>query len=211
MRLFLSSFGISNCPERLVAMAGRGSRVGLVLNALDNFPRDRAERLASQTKTLKDLGFKPAEVDLRDHFSSITIGDALHDKGLLWISGGNAFILRRAMRQSGFDALISRLLAADRLMYAGFSAAACCAAPSLRGIELVDDPSTVPECYSVQVIWDGLRLIDYHIAPHYQSAHSESVAIDNLIAFYQHQNLPYRALQDGEALIVDGNETSIIG
>jgi dipeptidase E len=47
---------------------------------------------------------------------------------VLWINGGNAFLLRRAMRQSGFDSLIHEFLQGDRFVYAGFSAAVCCAA-----------------------------------------------------------------------------------
>jgi len=48
-------------------------------------------------------------------------------RSLIWINGGNAFPLRRAMRQSGFDEVAWALLASDEIVYVGFSAATCCA------------------------------------------------------------------------------------
>ena len=51
--------------------------------------------------------------------------------------GGNSFLLLRAMKQSGFDKLIVPLVENDILVYAGFSAGAVLATPTLHGIELV--------------------------------------------------------------------------
>src|SRR6185437_8181439 len=164
LRLYLSSFLVGNRPDRLVSLAGSGARAALILNALDNAPAARSEWRFSQAQALQDLGFTTEEVDLRDYFAAPNrLAAALQDKGLLWINGGNAFLLRRAMRQSGFDRLIHDLLAVDRLVYAGFSAAACCAAPTLRGIEFVDDPGAEAEGYALGIVWDGLGLIDRNL------------------------------------------------
>jgi dipeptidase E len=69
------------------------------------------------------------ELDLREYFD-----DAV------WINGGNAFLLRREMQHLA----IRELLQADKIVYAGFSAAVCCAAAALRGAEMVDDPGKKP-------------------------------------------------------------------
>jgi len=212
LRLYLSSFLFGNRPDRLVALAGQGGRAGLILNALDNLPAVRTNWLAAQTEALKALGFAPAEVDLRDHFGAqVGLMAALEDKDLLWITGGNAFLLRRAMRQSRFDTEIHSLLASDRLVYAGFSAAACCATPTLRGIELVDDPDTVTQGYDAATIWDGLGLIDRCVAPHYQSDHPEAELIEQTVRYYQRQGMPYVALRDGQALVVDSALCEVVG
>ena len=63
----------------------------------------------------------------------------------MWINGGNAFILRRAMKQSGLDELVVGALRRDRIVYAGFSAAAVIAYSSLKGLDLTDNPEEVPE------------------------------------------------------------------
>ena len=58
----------------------------------------------SQKEALGNLGFVPEELDLRHYFESPQgLAPALAGRGLIWIIGGNAFLLRRAMRQSGFD------------------------------------------------------------------------------------------------------------
>jgi hypothetical protein len=79
---------------------------------------------------------------------------------LVWINGGNAFILRRAMKQSGFDKLVRAALVRDALVYAGFSAAAVVAYESLKGLELVNDPHDVPFGYDADVVWEGLGLME---------------------------------------------------
>jgi hypothetical protein len=70
MRLYLSSFAMGNHPERLAALAPRGTRASVVVNALDDFPGARQEWLASQSEALERLGFIPEELDLRSYFDS---------------------------------------------------------------------------------------------------------------------------------------------
>jgi dipeptidase E len=212
VRLYLSSFKTGNCPERLVSLAGPGTRAALILNALDNFPHARKEWLSTQSAALASLGLLPYEVDLREYFGAADrLACALESAALLWINGGNAFLLRRAMRQSGFVSVIGGLLMSHRLVYAGFSAGACCAGPSLRGLEFVDDPQAAPEGYMSQTIWDGLGLVEQHIAVHYKSDHSESGAIEKTVSYYQQHNMPYIALRDGQAFVMDGEKTEIVG
>jgi|SRR5580658_6162137 dipeptidase E len=211
MRLYLSSFKLGNQPQRLVSLVGAGRRAALILNALDNLPAARADWLATQAQALHQLGLEVEELDLRLHFG---IGNGLRhvfeNIDVLWINGGNAFLLRRAMRQSGFDSLIHEFLQGDRFVYAGFSAAVCCAAPTLRGAELVDDPTAVTEKYDPEVVWDGLGLINYNVAVHYKSNHSESEAVEKEIGYYEAHRMPYKTLVDGQVLIVNDRSEAIV-
>ena len=212
MRLYLSSFGLGNRPERLVALVPPRARVKVVVNALDNFPQARDEWLGRERQDLERLGFLPEELDLRDCFGSPSrLERALDGIGLIWITGGNAFLLRRAMRQSGFDGLIHALLSSDRLVYAGFSAAACCAGLTLRGLECVDDPTAVTDRYDRETIWDGLGLIGKAIAVHFQSLSPEGSAIKQTVADWKSRNVPHLTLRDGEALVVSGEHVEAVG
>ena len=47
---------------------------------------------------------------------------------LVWVMGGNAFVLRRAMKQSRFDSIIEDMLARDAIIYGGDGAGAAVAA-----------------------------------------------------------------------------------
>jgi dipeptidase E len=212
VRLYLSSFLLGNRPEELLALAGGRRRAAVVLNALDNRQDVRDRFLASQTEAIVKLGFAAAELDLRDFFARPkALRARLADIDLLWINGGNAFILRRAMKQSGFDAAVRERLAQDAIVYAGFSAAAVVAAPDLHGLEIIDTPNDAPPGYEPAVVWEGLGLVPFAIAVHYKSDHRESPLTDKEIAYYEANGTPYKALRDGEALVVRGAVMRIAG
>jgi dipeptidase E len=212
MRLYLSSFDLGNRPDELVALAGAARRAAVIVNALDNAPDARARWLAAQTDRLADLGFSVVELDLRRYFGATDrLQQFVSGIDLVWINGGNAFILRRAMKQSGFDGLIKAAVARDDIVYAGFSAAAVIAFDSLKGLELVDDPADVPSGYDPDIVWEGLGLVPFAIAVHFKSDHPESQAVDREIAYYEAVGIPYRTLRDGEALIVHDGREKIVG
>jgi dipeptidase E len=207
MRLYLSSFDVGDEPAEFVKLAPRG-RVGIIMNALDNRPLARPAWQAAQTKKLERLGFTVEPLDLRDFFGRA--GDlAAHMEALdaVWVNGGNAFLLRRAMRLSGFDHALTGALAADDIAYGGFSAAAVVLAASLRGLELVDDPHDVPEGYPEDVPWDGLGVLAFSIVVHFDSDHPETEGSRKEAAFYEACGIPYRTLRDGQALVIcNGSE-----
>ncbi len=201
MRLYLSSFDVGNHPDELVALAGQARRVAIILNALDHRPQARTGWLDRQTSKLAGLGFGVVELDLRNYFrASEPLRQFLGDVDLVWINGGNAFILRRAMKQSGFDAIVRDAIARDAIVYAGFSAAA-----------VTDNPHEVPAGYDPEIVWDGLGIVPFAIAVHYQSDHPESASVEREIAFYEASGIPYRTLRDGEALVIHGERERIVG
>ena len=120
----------------------------------------------------------------------------------LWVVGGNTFILRRAMQQSGLDSILLKRQGAQ-FVYAGYSAGICVMTPTLKGIHLVDDPTIIPEGYSEEIVWDGLNLVPFCIAPHYRSDHPESKLIEKSVAFFIENKIPFIALRDGEVYIRD--------
>jgi len=65
----------------------------------------------------------------------------------------------------------------------------------------------MPDGYSCEIIWTGLGLIPFCIAPHYRSDHSESALIDKSVEYFIQQKIPFVALHDGEALILDSKTT----
>ncbi|GEP11297.1 Type 1 glutamine amidotransferase-like domain-containing protein [Methylobacterium gnaphalii] len=202
MRLYLSSLDLGDTPAELVALAPRG-RVALIMNALDGDEASRGMWRATETDALQALGFTVDELDLRRFFGDAAgLRTALAGFDMVWINGGNTFVLMRAMRLSGFDRIITDRLAEDSIVYGGFSAATVAATPSLRGIEAVDDPNEVPEGYPSEIVWDGLGLVPFRVAVHYRSDHPESADVEREIAFYEREGLAYRTLRDGQVLIV---------
>jgi dipeptidase E len=75
--------------------------------------------------------------------------------------------------------------------------------PTLRGLELVDEPPR-----GLDPIWDGLRLVDFAIVPHYRSDPPLGPEIDRAVAFWEAARTPYRTLRDGETISISGQRLS---
>lgn len=212
MRLYLSSFRLGNQPDRLREMAGTAKRAAVILNACDGLGEAaRKLRLDQEIAALEELGFTAEEMDLRRHTGAgADLATTLSRYGLVWVRGGNSFVLRRIMRASGFDGAIRKLTDDDALVYGGFSAAGAVAAPSLRGAELVDDPGDVPAGYPAAIVWEGLGLLPVAFVPHHRSGHPESPLIDGYVDHLIEHHRPFIALRDGQVLTVEGRELTVL-
>ena len=206
MRLYLSSFRMGDQPERLVELVEPGRRAAVIANAMDDQPRDeREEGVQRELAALSELGLEAEELDLRAFVDPPgRIAAELRRYSLVWLRGGNVFMLRYALAASGADAALVELLRRDELVYAGYSAGPCVLGPTLRGFEIVDDPTAVHAVHGAEPVWDGLGVLDYVIVPHVDSpGHPETERCDALAARYRAQRVPHRTLRDGEAIVID--------
>lgn len=212
MKLYLSSYKFGNHPEELAKLAGFNKKAVVIMNAVDFGDKERkALSTQNQIQQLNILGFKAKELDLREYSNKQDeLEKLLSGVGLVWVHGGNCFILQRAYKLSGFGKIIKNLVEKDKIIYAGFSAAVCVITPTLHGAELVDDPDVVPGGYEKEFDWDGLSLIKYNVAVHYHSDHPESADVEKEIIYYQKNNIPYKTLKDGEVIIINGNQENLL-
>ncbi len=214
MRLYLSSSRMGYRFDRLVDLAGPKARVAVIPNAADFIPGvARAlylQHVLNPIERFRKYGLQANELDLRHYFGRpAKLEAALADIGVVWASGGNTFLLRRAMRQSGFDTLLRRRLAEDSLVYAGWSAGAVIAGPTLRGIEQMDAPGRLAQGYEPAPIWDGLGLRPYVIVPHFASNRPEAAAA-RCAQVLQARGVPHRTLRDGQAIVVEGDREELV-
>ena len=109
MRLFLSSYGLGNAPDELSALVGDNKRTAIIMNSQDaKTPESRTERLQREIDALTALGLRPEELDLRQYFGKPDeLKEFIKNFGLVWVRGGNVFVLRKAFKQSGFDEIIT--------------------------------------------------------------------------------------------------------
>lgn len=212
MKLYLSSYFLGSHPEEIAKLVGSNKRVGIIMNAGDMYGGEKhLTYLASEVEKMKAIGLMAEELDLRDYFAdNEALKARLERYGLVWVTGGNSFVLRRAMKMSGFDIFIKDLVSREALVYGGFSAGSCVAAQTLKGIDLVDDPEQVPEGYDKEVIWEGLGLVDFSIAPHYRSGHPESEEMEEVVEYFEENDMPYRTLRDGGVLVINGTDVRLI-
>ncbi|TLF82243.1 Type 1 glutamine amidotransferase-like domain-containing protein [Nocardia cyriacigeorgica] len=206
MRLFLASYRFGAHVDVLAALAGPPGRVAVIANACDAWPQARAAAVTSDLVPLRTLGYRPEEVDLREYAGRAeALAQRLAEFSMLWVRGGNTFVLRAQFARSGADVVIPRLLAADALVYAGYSAGACVLAPDLHGLETADDPAEVLPACGIEARWDGLGLIDRPIVPHIDSATDPDGDSNRLAAAYRAAGIEHWALTDDDVLVVDGD------
>lgn len=212
MRLYLSSFRLGNEPEKFSDLVSGNKRAAVILNAHDYFPeKERHHCLKEEFRDLEKIGLNPEEIDLRKYNGTKEkLEEVLVRYDTLWIPGGDSFLLRRAMFDSGFDIVIKNLLKEDRIVYAGYSAGVVVLAPALRGLELADDDSKVFATYKEECLYEGLNILPYNIVPHYKSQHGKSEMMDKVVEFFMSENMNYKTLQDGQAIVIDGDKEEII-
>ncbi|WP_370183158.1 Type 1 glutamine amidotransferase-like domain-containing protein [Rhodococcus wratislaviensis] len=227
MRLFLSSYRFGADPARLLSLVGRPGRVGVIAAAADAWPRTaRTSAVVSDVMPLTRLGFTPEEVDLRDyigsdgHARSAALKERLDGFGMLWVRGGNTFVLRAQMARSGADRVIPELLRSDSLVYAGYSAGACVMTPTLHGLDSSDDPAEVVATCGMEPLWDGLGVVGFAIVPHHPPAElpgaedaaplEDAAAVRRTVNALRLAGVEYRTLTDDQAIVVNGDRTELV-
>ncbi len=206
MRFYLSSYKLGNHPKLLKELKPKNNNlIAFIPNALDY--SDDLERRKKSEKENKDnlekLGFVVENIDLRKYFGKKNLLKKRLEKfGSFFVRGGNTFVLRQAMKLSGFDDLFKKMVKSKKdLLYVGYSAGVCILAPSLKGLDLVDDSLAKPYTYR-RTIWSGLNTLDYLVVPHYKSNHPESEDMEMVVDYCNKNKIPFKTLMDGEVIII---------
>jgi hypothetical protein len=95
------------------------THAAVIVNACDLMSDDeRRTRLDDEVVALRGLGLSANEIDLRRYFRDPSrrrgLGHELDNYDLIWVRGGNSFVLRRAMQASGLDLMLRERLAPKR-------------------------------------------------------------------------------------------------
>lgn len=203
--LYLSSSGLA-ADRKVLTAPSDNARALVVLNALDGSSARRQDVFDAEAAGLVALGYSCHELDLREHFGDPeNLAATLAQAQLVWVAGGNTFVLARATAQAGFDTALRQVQDDQDLTYGGYSAGACLAGPDLAGIDLMDDPNMIPDGYNAEAAPRTLRLIDERIVPHWKSKTPESSGASNTAKFLQKARLQFRCLKDGETYVIGGS------
>ncbi len=207
MKCYLSSFKFGNEIATLKSMIPANNRVAYINNSRDHKAPDK-ERLALDLAELNELGFDAFHLDLKQYFGKTEqLSEKLAEIGALWVVGGNTFVLRQAMRLSGFDTLFASLVQRDDFLYGGYSAGICILGEDLRSIDHVDEPFIFPFAEITEPIYEGLGLFNYMILPHYDSDHPESQDIQKEVERCIEKKWLFKVLRDGEVIIFQKTPT----
>ncbi|MBY4131521.1 Type 1 glutamine amidotransferase-like domain-containing protein [Rhodococcus fascians] len=213
MKLFLSSYRFGGHSDAFVQLTGPPGDLAVIANASDAWPAAaRDSSLLSEFGPLRALGYRPKEIDLREYVGRPDAFErALDGFGAVWVRGGNTFVLRAQLARSGADDILTRRVRGDSIVYGGYSAGACVAAPSLIGVEDADDPGEVRPATGIDTVWDGLELVDFSIVPHLDSVLDENDSGWATLRRLRRDGVRSHGLTDEQAIVVDDSGTRILG
>ena len=167
MKLYLTSYRIPT-PEDLFKLFEKSAEkvsTGIITNAKDKKPADERDQKLNDVKSyLSNLGLvRSAFVDLKQYADPIQMGRELARYDMLFVVGGNSFVLNEVMHSTGFSSIVKTLLQSG-ICYVGESAGAVVAGLSLNGFGEMDDMHDADS-----LVTAGLGLIPEILVPHNDS------------------------------------------
>lgn len=205
MKKYLSSYRLWDNPQEWVNLFWENKNVAFIMNACDGFADyERFEnKLDVLIRECEDLWLKIKKIDLKKYFWKIdTLRFDLENFWWVLVAGWNTFVLRQAFHLSWFDQILWEYENNNpNFVYAWWSAGICILAPTLHGLDIVDDSNCHPYDSLKTTIWEWLGILDYAIMPHYDSDHPESKLVDETITYCIEHKILFTALRDGEVLI----------
>ena len=207
MKLLLSSFGPSPAHDAaLVELVGRPLseiRVGYIENAHDVY--DDPASLGEGREGLRRDGYVFDLIDLRDwRADHVGLRTLLERFDAFLLAGGNPYYLRSLMRITQADLIIADCVR-NGAVYAGASAAAVVAGPTLRHFEELDDPAEAES-----LIWDGLGLTQTVVAPHVDNPEFGE-GCRKAGDLCERDGYTVVRVKDAQALVIDGDDQRIVG
>lgn len=207
MNYYLSSYQLGKETEKLKQLIQKTSgKFGYIPNALDIPTFDPIRTQERIDYDMADLGNYGVEVELLDLKTYFDQKESLKEKlatlGGVYVSGGNTFVLRQAMKLSGLDELLPEMGNRQDFLYVAYSAGVCVLTENMKSYALTDSAEEFPYPQIKEQIWTGLGILDFVFLPHYQSDHPESESIDREVKYCIDHQLPYKTYRDGEVLIM---------
>lgn len=207
MKLFLYSLALSQDQalelSGLVGKKPQDITFALIENAAD-VVSNAHDWLGGFRDMLRINGFQLDVVDLRRwQGQQEALRDKLSGKDVIWLGGGNTFYLRWILKKTGADEIIRECVRNGKV-YAGWSAGAVVAGPTLEYFDTMDDTQESPE-----IIWEGLNLTDIVVVPHLDN---KDFAEDAQVANEQLRAAGYHTIfiGDHQVLVVNGDEQKIV-
>lgn len=201
MKLYIASMFLGEDTNMLEDwIKTHDNRILLVCNARDHKTDRHSEELFNEKnkKMLEEVGFKVDYLDLSKYFNDKdSLYKILDDYKAVFVTGGNVFVLRKSYELSGFDQYLINNRDKD-FLYGGYSAGVCILSNTLKGYDLVDSMTNPYDNSSINM--SGVGLLDYMVCPHYKSIHKETDLVDDMVEYFDKNNIKYITLRDGESI-----------
>ncbi|MGA2418320.1 MAG: Type 1 glutamine amidotransferase-like domain-containing protein [Candidatus Staskawiczbacteria bacterium] len=167
-------------------------------------PQENLDYLKSDWNIMRDeMGFNVEEVDIEGK-KEAEVMKLLELKDIIFVEGGNAFYLLKAMRECNFEKIIRKLLKQGKV-YIGVSAGSMVAGRTIQTAGWKDGDKNIVGLKNLK----GLNLVPFDIFVHYQPEYAE--LIKSKIKNPKKRAKKLKILTDDQAILVQGREVDLIG
>ena len=177
------------------------NKILLIFNAMLVKGKEKINNnIKEDVSLLEKIGFDVNIIDLKEYFDKYAeLKQICQNYNAFCVMGGNVFVLRQAMKYSGFDVFLKEINADDDYLYIGYSAGSCVLSEQLDILKTVDEP--IDFYNKGEIIYDGIGLIRYTFIPHYKSNYHKAHLIDEIVNKCKNEKINYKAFKDGEVTI----------
>lgn len=177
------------------------NKILLIFNAMDAKGKEKINNnIKEDVSLLEKIGFDVNVIDLKEYFDKYAkLKQICKNYHAFCVMGGNVFVLRQAMKYSGFDTFLKEIKEKDNYLYIGYSAGCCVLSEQLDILKTVDEP--IDFYNKGEIIYDGIGLISYTFIPHYKSNYHKAHLIDEIVNKCKNEKINYKAFKDGEVTI----------
>lgn len=202
-KLFLTSSGLVKETRdtflKLLSTDPSKTTVAFIPTAAD--PEEDKWFVKKDKDLINEIGMKIQEVDLKNENESSLL-QKLSPLQIIYVEGGNTFYLLDWVRKSRFDKVLQKLIN-DEKIYVGVSAGSILAGPNIELANWKHDWDK--NIVNLQNL-TGLNLVPFAISPHFIEENRELLEQKSKTV-----NYPIVALNDSQAIVVNGETTKIVG
>ncbi len=148
-----------------------------------------------------ELKYNFTELDIKNKKEGQLRKD-LKNFDIIYLSGGNVFYLLQEANKCGLKNIVKDHLKQGKI-YAGGSAGAAIAGPSLEPLQTIDDPQKAPELKD----YTAFGLVDFIVLPHFDYG-KYNVKYQSVLK--QYKQFKFQPLNNDQAIFVSGDKTRLL-
>ena len=196
-KLFFTSI-TENVLDKLPMLLGKNpkdTKVAFIPTVADPY-EDKGFMETDRAKWL-ELQYDLEEVDLKNK-DEFLLRSTLKGCEIVYLSGGNVFYLLQEANKCGLKKVLKELLN-QGVVYAGGSAGAAIAGPSIEPLQTIDDPSKASELSD----YSAFALVDFIVLPHFDYG-KYNIKYQEVLKGYP--QFKFQPLNNNEAIFISGDD-----
>lgn len=193
--------------EKKIGKGPQDVKVLYITTAGNLHPVDKRGWIVEGREILTGHGWQVFDYDL-DGKSEAEVAEAISDKDVVFVQGGNQFYLLKKMQESGFYDIIKRFLAKGGLYFGESAGAIVCSENIAEHLVMSCD-----EDWAELDDYDGLGLVNFLVRPHWNRQGEKRerffrLVVENAEGFYSIER-PIICLNDNQLIYVEGDSFQI--